>query len=189
MTDRQRVLLAPKISEDAVRYHVLSVIVICVVTIVGILALPLAIPLSRMYYRRYFGRLKVVLTARDLQIDRGIWVREEKRIPLEKITDLATFQGPVMRHMGLRGLRVETAGQSGASQEALVRIIGLEDTDGFRERVLNQRDRIADRDDEPSVKHEPASAESGREQTLAEIRDCLLRIEKKLDADRGQQPS
>lgn len=189
MSNRQRVLLEPKISDDAIRYHVLGAGLICVITVVGILALPLVIPLTRMYYRRYFERLKVVLTVRDLQIDRGIWVREEKRIPLEKITDLATFQGPVMRYMGLRGLRVETAGQSGAGGAALVSIIGLENTEDFRERVLNQRDRIADKDDEPRSGSASEWSDAATEKHLADIRDCLLRIEKRLAEDRDHQPS
>jgi putative membrane protein len=184
MANRQRVLLEPKISGAAVRYHVLSTTLACVFTIVGILVLPLVIPLAWMYYQRYFDRLKVVLTVRDLQIDRGVLVREEKRIPLEKITDLATFQGPVMRFMGLRGLRVETAGQSGGAGGALVRIIGLENTEDFRERVLNQRDRVADRDNEPSARPTSESTDTMTDKHLTDIRDCLLRIEKRLAEDR-----
>lgn len=179
MSDRQRILSEPTITPTAVRYHVISASLAAVVTVIGILLLPIIFPIVLFYYRRYFAHLKVVLTARDLQIDRGIWMREEKRIPLEKITDLATFQGPIMRRMGLRGLRVETAGQAGGAGNALVRVIGLENTETFRELVLGQRDRITESERNETTAAGTATTDTDRiEERLTEIRDCLLRMEK-----------
>lgn len=181
MSDRQRILSEPAITPAAVRYHVISISLAAVISVIGIPLLPVIVPFALLYYRRYFAHLKVVLTARDLQIDRGIWMREEKRIPLEKITDLTTFQGPVMRRMGLRGLRVETAGQAGGTGNALVRIVGLENTEAFRELVLSQRDRIAEREGNEKIADGTTTADTGGvEERLTEIRDCLLRMEKRL---------
>jgi putative membrane protein len=117
-----------------------------VCTIVGIVVIPIVVPIVVWYQRKQYARLRVYLTTRDLKVHRGVLNREEKAIPLEKITDLAVFQGPIMRHFGLKGIRVETAGQS-TGPGALVAIIGIEDTDGFHDMVLSQRDRITDADE------------------------------------------
>jgi hypothetical protein len=153
---------------------------------------------------RYYQRLNVRLTSRELKVRRGILVVEEKSIPLEKITDLAVYQGPVMRAMGLKGIKVETAGQTSTTGSALVTVVGIVDTDDFRDLVLEQRDRIADRDDAlplppgaargASLPESGGAAEAGQAgtravggvvavadpallETLAEIRDVLRRIE------------
>jgi putative membrane protein len=141
-------------------------------------------PIVYLYYTRYYARLRVRLTARELKVTRGILVVEEKSIPLEKITDLAVYQGPVMRAMDLKGIKVETAGQT-SQGTALVSIVGIVDTDGFRDMVLEQRDRIADRDDSPTETGDPAQLSGSGPPvgdpalltTLMEIRDLLRRIE------------
>ena len=174
MDESNKILSNPAISPRAIRYHLLTMSLALLCTVAGVVLIPLMLPIMRWYYSRYFKTLNVVLTTRELQVDRGIWNREEKSIPLEKITDLAAFQGPVMRCMNLKGLRVETAGQSG-SGGALVRLIGLEDTEAFRTLALRQRDRVTDAS-------APAPAAEGDAATplLTEIRDTLIRIEQRL---------
>jgi len=134
-----------------------------------VVTIPL-LPFVWLYYRRYFETLEVVLTTRELQVSRGLLVREEKSIPLEKITDLALFQGPLMRHLGLKGLRVETAGQSGDGS-ALVRLVGIRDVEDFRDAALDQRDKVTERLEEGEV------VERGTDRILDEIHQTLLRIE------------
>jgi putative membrane protein len=121
--------------------------------------------------------MECVLTDRTLKVKKGILIRIEKTIPLEKITDMGMVQGPIMRHFGLHKLTVETAGQSG--QGALVALTGIKDAEQFREMVLNQRDELT----ETSFRTDPSlqgdnTLESGA--VLFEIRDALLRIESKL---------
>ena len=190
---RERVLKEATIAENAARYKVLEIIVVLGASIVGIPFLLIGVPLSAWYWKRYYQHLRVTLTTRDLEVHRGIMVQEDKSIPLEKITDLAVFQGPIMRRMGLKGIRVETAGQS-STTGSLVSIIGLEDTDDFRDRVLAQRDRIADHDDDQQVvpaklASSGSSASAGPHGTsaelaaLLEIRDVLRRIDSHLASD------
>lgn len=130
--------------------------------------------------------MRCVLTRKNLHVARGILIRQEKTVPLDKITDLAMYHGPVMRYFGLRGLSVETAGQSGPG--SLIKLVGIEETEGFRAAVLAQRDRIG-RLGEPSAPSPgTAVADEGREESgklLAEIRDALLRIERRLDRGAG----
>ena len=82
------------------------------------------------------------LTDRALIVRKGVFTKVEKTIPLEKITDLSSTQGPVMRLFDLKQLGVETAGQSGAAGTSLVTLLGIRGTDDFRTRVLAQRDAI-----------------------------------------------
>jgi hypothetical protein len=95
-----------------------------------------------------------------------------------------------MRAMDLKGIRVETPGQTSAPGSALVTIQGILDTDSFRDLVLEQRDRIADGDDTTvlntvdSSKQAAASATHGTGgpadpalmTILTEIRDLLGHI-------------
>ncbi|MGY6555091.1 MAG: PH domain-containing protein [Wenzhouxiangella sp.] len=176
---RERVLREAEFIPGVIQYHLWGTVIILVCSVFLIPLLPIVVPLTVYYYRRHYQRLRVVLTNRDLKIHRGIWVREEKSIPLEKITDLRVFQGPVMRHFGVTGLAVETAGQTSAG--ALATVHGIVDTEAFRDHVLEQRDRIADAEDDGAGAVAAAgAAQPGNAEVLAmlgEIRDVLQRIE------------
>lgn len=179
-----RVLRTAEISPQAIRYSMITFTIGMVATIVGIFILPLAWPIAYWYYRKFYGSLEVVLTTRELQVSRGVLVRQEKSIPLEKVTDLALVQGPIMRRMGIKGLQVETAGQSSGGM-ALVRLIGIEDTDGFRDDALDQRDKVTDRPDaSPTEAEASPSSSPSSDALLTEIRDTLARIDQRL-ADRA----
>ncbi|MDZ7778354.1 MAG: PH domain-containing protein [Gemmatimonadota bacterium] len=191
MSTRKPVILqTAKFVPKAPLYGALATLWPMVASIVLIPVVPLAYPFVLWYKRRYYARMSVILSRRDLIVRRGVWMREEKTIPLEKITDVAINEGPIMRWLGLKGMRVETAGQSG-DQAALVNIAGIHDCDGFRDAVLDQRDKVAEGDgptSAPSVGAE-ATARSpyslGQEQPssddevvalLRDIRDHLARI-------------
>lgn len=155
-------------------YWLLSGIIVLTVTIVGIPLLILWIPLGLFFTRRYLDRMECILTPKALKVKKGILVRVEKTIPLEKITDMGMVQGPIMRQFDLHTLTVETAGQSGAG--ALVALTGIVGAKEFREAVLFQRDLVCSSSSEAN----PQSAVATNSDTnvlLAEIRDSLLRLE------------
>lgn len=160
----------------------MGAVIFSIVSVVGIVLLPLTWFMARILLQRYYDRLEVVLTRRDLKVRRGILNIEEKSIPLEQITDLALYQGPIMRMFNIKGMRVETAGQSSAG--ALVTVVGLADVDAFRDAVLNQRDRISDdedkRADASATSTSTDSVDENARLILADIRDCLQRIEKQM---------
>jgi len=155
---------------------------------VFIVTIPIAIlyaVIARFLIGRYIAHLSCTLTERTLDIKKGILNKTESTIPLEKITDLQLFQGPVMRFYGLHGFKVETAGQTGASGGALVNMIGIVETPEFRKAVLAQRDRVHDRALSPAEPRAPSRELSMTEageatRLLAEIRDTLRRIEEQL---------
>lgn len=84
--------------------------------------------------------MSATITERKLVVKRGIFNKEEKSIPLEKITDVAMIQGPLMRMFNLYRLSFETAGQS--ANGALVSLIGIDEAANFRETILTQKDKV-----------------------------------------------
>ena len=164
-------------------YWLLTGALILTVSIVGIPLLILWLPIGYALTGRYMERLRCVLTEKNLHVARGVLVRQEKTVPLDKITDLAMSHGPIMRSLGLRGLSVETAGQSGPG--SLIKLVGIEGTEEFRAAVLAQRERVGASGGALSAPSPAAAAageaavESGK--LLTEIRDALVRIERRLD--------
>ena len=112
----------------------------------------------------------------------GVFFRKESTIPLNRITDVRLHDGPVMRHYGLRGLKIETAGASGQDSSSEENLIGVIDAEGFRNAVLSQRQRVIDSESGARVPVATASPSAGvsSDALLSEIRDILARIESKL---------
>lgn len=146
-----------------------------VITVVGILLIPFWLLASAWYGREYMRRLSARLTTQALEIRKGVFFRSESTIPLNRVTDLRMHDGPLMRHYNLRGVKVETAGQSGAtgSEGSLVGVI---DADQFRDAVLRQRQKVLDEEQDSDS---PTTAGGEVAEILTEIRDILKRIESK----------
>lgn len=149
--------------------------------LISVIGIPLLLPwwiLGMWITQRYLDRMECTLTKRSLIVRKGIMVRVEKTIPLDKITDLGMIQGPLMRVFGVHALSIETAGST--SQGALVKLHGIENVESFRDRVLSQRDQLlekgsGDRAALSAPSAAPvAAAESGEAVALLkEIRDLL----------------
>ena len=186
-TGDEQVLLQATFNPKVRTYWLLSGALILTATIVGIPLLIFWFPIGYVLTGRYLARLRCVLTEKNLHVARGVLIRQEKTVPLDKITDLAMSHGPIMRRLGLCGLSVETAGQSGPG--SLIKLGGIEGTEEFRAAVLAQRERVAGSGGASSSTSPAgaaageAAAESGK--LLAEIRDALLRIEQRLDGGAG----
>ena len=160
-------------------YWLLSGIIVLTCIVVGIPFLLLWIPIGLVFTKRYLDRMECLLTEKALIVKKGIFVRVEKTIPLEKITDMGMVQGPIMRRFGLHQLTVETAGQSGPAG-SLVSLTGIVDAESFRQLVLSQRELIASAS---TVAQPVATTGDASDSTtlLREMRDALLRIEANLD--------
>jgi putative membrane protein len=166
-----------KFKASVCAYWVLTGSVTLAVTVVGLPLLPIWIFVGPVFTAKYLASMECVLTSKALKIKKGVFVRVEKTIPLEKITDMGMIQGPIMRRFNLHTLTVETAGQSGPG--ALVSLTGIVDAKDFRQAVLDQRDETSSVTRGESAKHstEDSIADSS---VLTEIRDTLLRIEGEL---------
>ena len=180
---RDDVIIRARIAENVVKYHLVSTIVLLTCLIVTIPFLLIVVPIQWFFTRLHYKHLSCELTESAVKVNKGVLNRVEKTIPLEKITDVAFFQGPVMRYMNIDGIRIETAGQSGVG--ALVNIMGVENSRAFRDAVLEQKDEVIGRKKRGTKAPEGAPAPtdvvpSSGDGSLAEIRDILLRIEQKL---------
>ena len=177
---QERVLWEADFDRRVRTYWLLSGAWILAVMIVGIPLLPLWFAIGLAATERYLLRMRCVLTENTLQVRKGLFVRVEKTIPLDKITDLSLVQGPIMRHFGLETLSVETAGQS--SPGALVKLTGIVETRRFRDPVLRRRDEVVaalPEEGRPSA-DVLAMSKTPSDAILADIRDTLHRIESRL---------
>ena len=181
----EEVLQEARFNTKVKGYWILSGCFILFSTVVGIPLIPFFLIFGAALTQRYLDHMSCVLTTRSLKIKKGIFVRTEKTVPLDKITDLGLVQGPIMRSLDIEALSVETAGQSGAGP--LVSMVGIENGRAFRDIVLKQRDIVtsAAESPHPPSENQFAAAPGGADPVLHEIRDVLVRIEKKLDGDGG----
>lgn len=136
----ERVIFEATFNPAVKTYWLLSLLLVSSITIVGIPFLIISIPLFFLISGKILAAMSAVVTERKLVVKRGVFNKEEKSIPLEKITDVAMVQGPLMRFFNLYRLSFETAGQS--AQGALVSLIGIDDADAFRETILSQKDKL-----------------------------------------------
>src|SRR5690606_6024645 len=105
-------------------------------------------------------------------VRRGVFFRNEMSIPLDKIQDISLREGPLLRYLGLAKLRIETAGQNvSASGTSEADLVGLLDVREVRDRILAQRDLVAEKGMITS------GATEGTDDLLREIRDVLVRME------------
>ena len=168
MSDKLSVLKKAEFNPDVRKYWLMSGIWILFVTIAGIPLILIWYIIGMWITGRYLDRMECVLTDQTLIVKKGILVRIEKTIPLDKITDLGLIQGPLMRHFKVHALSVETAGST--SQGALVKLYGIKDVEHFRDIVLKQRDLLKG-GTEQSV--QPVTGPDDSIALLREIRDTL----------------
>jgi len=85
--------------------------------------------------------LRYRLSGTTLHVDEGVIFKTQKRIPLDRVTDFAMVEGPLMRRCGIKALRIQTAGQGNQMAEAT--LYGLVDPEGVRDLLVKARDVAA----------------------------------------------
>ena len=183
MARREERVLREAAFEDAARYFVWSTAIVLVASVVMIPLMPIVLPLVWWFKRLEYRHIRMYLTERTLVVHKGVFNKSESTVPLEKVTDLAVKQGPIMKWCGVEAISVETAGQSMGG--ALVQLVGVQDARGFRDAVLEQKDRLTesgghDSGDGSASGRTRARASEGEAALLAEILETLRRIEGKL---------
>ena len=144
------------------------------ITIVGIPFIPFLLLFTLWYYPEYLRRISARLTTHAVEIRKGVFMRKESTIPLDRITDVRLHDGPVMRHYGIRGLRLETAGQSGQYASSEGDLVGVIDAVEFRDLILRQRQKALSGGETPAASPAPVG---DAPEVLTDIRDILARIE------------
>ncbi|WP_394129092.1 PH domain-containing protein [Shewanella maritima] len=140
---QDKTLVTAEFHKNLGTYWLMSGAILLAITIVGIPLLLIWFPLGLLLTKTYINNMSAELTETKLIVRKGILQRTENTVPLDKITDLALIQGPLMRLFGIHKLTVETAGQSGNG--ALINLVGLVDVGDFRARVLEQKALIAEK--------------------------------------------
>jgi len=84
------------------------------------------------------NNLRYRLEGSTLRVDGGVFFLFRKSIPLERITDVALVQGPLMRYFGIWAMRIQTAG----SAQCEATLYGVRTPEEVRELILSQRQRI-----------------------------------------------
>ena len=142
--------------DNKVKQYWLCLAAICsVFPLVTILFIPVILIIVWLVAGRILAAMSADLLERKLVVKCGIFFKEEKSIPLEKITDVGLSQGPLMRMFGLYRLSFETAGQSGNG--ALVSLLGVVNASEFREAILAQKDNLTSDQPAQSNNDEPQS--------------------------------
>ena len=85
--------------------------------------------------------LQYRIEGRTLRVDSGVFFFKRKGIPLDRITDFALVQGPVMRMLGIWALQVQTASVGTPTPE--VTLIAIENPKTVRDELLRRRDVAA----------------------------------------------
>jgi putative membrane protein len=179
MSENDRVIREAEFDPKACPYWLLSGTIILTVMIVTIPLVPIWLLVGMLVTRRYLDSHAFVLTERSVKIKKGMLNRVEKTVPLDKITDVALVQGPIMRAFGLESLSIETAGSTTAG--ALLKVVGARD---FRDAVLKQKELLMEQGRGAPGGAAAASLPAGgvveggeAVMLLREIRDSLKRLE------------
>ncbi len=171
------------------KYWMLSTLFALAVSIIGLPLVPFWLFFGWGIHQRQYERLECELTERSLNIRRGLWFRVEKHIPLDKIQDVGMKEGPILRKLGLSSLVIETAGQSAAQGVGDATLVGVVDAPGFRDKIIEQRERIIDnlRSGQVAtvVPATATAADAHVHDVLVQIRDGLQRIEVLLAKKKG----
>lgn len=173
----EKIIWDAEFNDSVTTYWLLSGILVCIFSIIGIAFLPIWFFAGKWITRRYLASHVCTLTSRSLQVRKGIWTKVEKTVPLDRITDVGIVQGPIMRYYGIEALSVETAGQSTPS--SLIRLAGIKEGREFRDAILKQRDLVVGSEEERAQPHGGSKNIQGGEvvEILGEIRDSLAKIE------------
>lgn len=139
--------------------------------VIGLFGLILVLPIQ-FYLPAYFKTLRYELSSDDLRLESGVFWKKRKAIPLHKITNVNTLQGPFERRFGLGHLNVQTAGH-GASSSPEGKLVGLEDFDRIKEEVMQKVLLVKS---EATVT-EDRPRERTQQELLREMLEVLSRIE------------
>ena len=173
-----RILRRVQFDERLPRYFLIMSVFGLTISVIGIPLIPFWIlGLGQYVHRRQYDSLESELTERTLNIRKGFLFRTQTNVPLDKITDLALNEGPVLRRLGLCTLSVETAGGGAGTSMGQAQLTGVVDAIGFRDAVMRQRDLVVGG---AAALAAPVQAGDPGEATLTEVRDVLVRIERLL---------
>lgn len=172
------VLMEAEFDPMVKKYTAGVIVFVMIISVVGILLIPFGLLFACWFAPESLRRMSARLTTNAVQINKGVFFRKEATIPLNRVTDVRLHDDPWMRYCGVRGLKVETAGQSGQNAGSEGDLVGVVNAVAFRDAILRQRQLVLEGGAEitPTAAAMAATPAVANE-LLAEIRDILIRIE------------
>ena len=171
--------IAAEIDDKVKPYLFWTVMWVSAINVVGIPFIPfIAIIYWAWYAPRYNEFHTLELSATGIETKRGVVFRSQTNVPLDRITDVAVHQGPLMRHFGVYKVTIESAGQT--QMQGAANVIGVAEPYAFRDAVLENVEmfKLSVRGDAATADDELAALESNvQTHLLTEIRDILARME------------
>ena len=142
MQQSEQIIATAQFDPRLPKYFLFQACVLFACMIVTIPLIPFYAVIGWFIHRKQYEELECQLTPRSINIKKGVLFKTQKNIPLDKITDLAVKEGPILRAMGLCSLKIETAGGGQGSGMGEATLVGVMDALEFRDTVLKQRDLI-----------------------------------------------
>ena len=176
MREEKAIVVSAEFDKRVIGYFWLQTLFLFLISFAFIPLIPIWLIVGRVFHKKQYENLSCELTERSLNFRKGVVIKVQKNIPLDKITDLAVNEGPLLRHFGLCSLMIETAG---SAQGSTGHLFGVVDPLEFRDKVLAQRDMVTS-----NIGAQAAAPAAANDGVLVDIRDTLQRIEKSL-ADRS----
>ena len=133
------------------------------ITFVGIILMPIWIPLGWFVHKKQYDHMSGALTDRSINMRMGWLFKKQQNIPLDKLTDVSIHEGPILNAFGVVRMQFETAGA------APFILTGVKNANQFRDLVLQQRDSLV------STPQQSAPSDDSKD-VLVEIRDILKQI-------------
>lgn len=178
MNTPQKIIQKADFNPSIKTYILLVVAFFMTISLVGIpLLLVWFLGIGQLLSAKFYKSLSCQLSERHLEFKKGVLFKKEKTIPLENIQDLTFIQNPLLSILGLRVLKIETAGQSNPQGMSDMRLVGIIDPLDFKQTVLDQRTKIIKEDRAGGVQVADKGDESVK--LLTEIRDLLKEIKNK----------
>jgi len=84
------------------------------------------------------NNLRYRLEGSTLRADGGVFFLFRKSIPLERITDIALVQGPLLRYFNIWAMQIQTAG----SAQCEATLYGVRNPEEMRELILSRRKQV-----------------------------------------------
>jgi membrane protein YdbS with pleckstrin-like domain len=86
-------------------------------TYAWIISLPLAALVAALLFTvywiyRFYASITYRLTDREVVVTQGVWFRNKRFVPYNRITNVETTQGPISRRYGVGKVAIQTAGYS-----------------------------------------------------------------------------
>lgn len=94
----------------------------------------------------------LALTRRSIVRRKGVFVKEERAVPLNQVQDISISYGIIRRMLGHGDIRIETAGTAGTE----IVMNNVHKPEEFRDMVFTQIDQFYDEDRDTKAKSDSA---------------------------------